>query len=115
MKWRVHFTKHRRGCPYGIDDERLQQLVRDTPPQTTCQVADLFGVSQSTLVEHVREFGFASKLSEGIPHQLRKKQCQGHADTADSLQSFRRTKIELNLAVIGDAKCVLYADVQGKG
>ena len=53
----------RSGRHSELIDDRLRQLVRTDPQQTTRELAEtLGGISNSTVFEHLKAIGFVSKL-----------------------------------------------------
>lgn len=60
----------RSGCPSGLHDERMHQLVKDDPQQIRRQFSKASEVSQSTVVKYPSTPGFVVKLSKWISHQL---------------------------------------------
>lgn len=82
----------------------MQQVVKDDPQQTTCQLAGALRILQSTVDEHLRAFGFVSKLSKWVLQLLTETQHQGCVEAAVSLLAFRRSKIMLSINVRMSAK-----------
>ena len=81
----------RSGRPSELNDDHLRHLVRADPQQTTRELAEtLGGVSNSTVVEHLKAIGFVSKLSKWVPHQLTDVERQRRCDAALTLLSFKR-------------------------
>lgn len=50
------------GRSYGLCIQGLWQLFKNDPQQTTGELLEASGMLQSTVVEHLREIGFVSKL-----------------------------------------------------
>lgn len=94
-------------CPSGLLDELLHHLVKDDSLGTNVRLAEVFRISQSTVVWHTRSLSFVSKLTRWVSYQLTNTFCQNCLDAAVSLLIFRNTKTWFNVMVNGDEKWVL--------
>lgn len=101
----------RSGRPSELNVDRLRQLVLADPQQTTRDIGETLGVSNSTVFEHLRAIGFVSKLSKWVPHQLTDVQRQRRCDAALTLLSFKPHQNWLSSIVTGDEKWILYVNV----
>lgn len=62
--------KPRSGRPSTLDDEEILSAVDVNPYLTEQELADDFGVAQSTISTHLKSLGFVKKLDRWIPHEL---------------------------------------------
>ena len=99
--------KPRSGRPSELNDDRLKRLVKANPQQTTRELAEELGMSNSTVFEHLKAMGFVSKLSKWVPHQLTDAQRQRRCEAVLSLLSFKRHQNWLPSIITGDEKWVL--------
>lgn len=62
--------KPRSGRPALLDEEDLRAALEDEPSSSTRDLADEFGVCQTTIVDSLHKFGFVHKKPRQDPHEL---------------------------------------------
>lgn len=102
----------RSGRASEFDNERLCQLVKSNPRQTTRELAQVLGVHHSTIADHLHQMGKVYKLAQWVPHDLSERDRQRRAEVATFLLSYRRTENWLNSIVTGDEKWCLYVNIK---
>lgn len=53
-----------------VDNEELKAIVEADPSQTTSELAAGFGVSDKTILIHLKQIGKVKKLEKWVPHDL---------------------------------------------
>ena len=82
--------KEGRGHVSTVDNDVLKATV-ESNPQTTCkELSLLFGVSVSTIFDHLKAIGKVKKLDKWVPHELNEK--QNFVDLKFHLHYFSDTK-----------------------
>ena len=98
----------------GGDIDRLLGLVESDHRQTLCCLLTKFGCSHLTIENHLKQFGFLSRLEVWSAHTLSEKQQNLRMGIYQSLLSKKRTFAWLDNLITGDEKWVLYVNIVRK-
>lgn len=104
----------RSGRPSEFDNSVLKEALEVNNRQTTRELADLLGVTHTTIVRHLAELGKKAKLGCWVPHKFNDRDRLRRADTAISLLSRSRRTDWLDFVVTGDEKWAFYTNIRRK-
>lgn len=104
----------RSGRPSELDDEELDGLVRDDPRLSTRQLASHFGVSHTTIENHLHHLGKVLKSGVWVPHELTAVNRMSRVTICMSLLARLDNEPFLDRIVTGDEKWVLYVNITHK-
>jgi transposase len=104
----------RTGRPSEFDNSALQEALEANNRQTSRELADLLGVSHTTILHHLAELGKKAKLGCWVPHKLDDRDRQRRVDMAISLLSRSRRTDRLDSVVTGDEKWTFDANIRRK-
>jgi len=104
----------RAGRPSEFDNSALQEALEANNRQTSRELADLLGVSHTTILHHLAELGKKAKLGCWVPHKLDDRDRHRRVDMAISLLSRSRRTDWLDSVVTGDEKWTFYANIRRK-
>ena len=82
----------RAGRPSEFDNSALQEALEANNRQTSRELADLLGVSHTTILHHLAELGKKAKLGCWVPHKLDDRDRHRRVDMAISLLSRSRRR-----------------------
>ncbi|XP_035720907.1 histone-lysine N-methyltransferase SETMAR-like [Vespa mandarinia] len=73
-----------RGRHSVVDNDQLKTLVEADPHTTTRQLAQVVGVSHSTVIHHLRKLGKSKKLDKWVARELNEDQ-KSHRNDVNSI------------------------------
>lgn len=91
-----------------VKNEELKAIVEADPSQTTSELAAAFGVSDKTILIHLRQIGKIKKLEKWVPHELTEANQQTRVACCVSLLNRHNNEGILNRIVTCDEKWILY-------
>ncbi|CAG9138326.1 unnamed protein product [Plutella xylostella] len=91
-----------------VDNEELKAIVEADPSQTTSELAAGSGVSDKTILIHLKQIGKVKKLDRWVPHELSEANRQTRVDCCVTLLNRHNNEGILNRIITCDEKWILY-------
>jgi histone-lysine N-methyltransferase SETMAR len=91
-----------------VDNEELKAIVEADPSQTTSELAAGCGVSDKTVLIHLKQIGKVKKLERWVPHELSAANRQTRVDCCVTLLNRHNNEGILNRIITCDEKWILY-------
>ena len=102
--------KPRSGRPPVLENEALENALKEKPNATTRELARRLGSTHQTINSQLRALGYRKVLSVWIPHELRDSDRANRMSICQSLLLRPHRKDFLRNVVTGDESWVLYAN-----
>ena len=102
--------------PMAVDNDKVKALVDANHRYTTRNVAEIPNVSKSSVENHLKALGYASKLDVWTPHRLVVGQVHliKRITTCDPLLKREENDPFLKLAITGDETWIVYSNIERK-
>ncbi|KAJ0182513.1 hypothetical protein K1T71_001882 [Dendrolimus kikuchii] len=98
-----------RGWPETkVDNAELKAIVKADPSQTTSEIAAGCGVSDKTVLIHLKQIGKVKKLERWVPHELSAANRQTRFDYCVILLNRHNNEGILNRIITCDEKWIMY-------
>jgi histone-lysine N-methyltransferase SETMAR len=98
-----------RGRPEtNVDNEELRTILEVDPSQSTSELAVGCGVSDKTVLIHLKQSGKVKKLEMWVPHELSEADQQTRVDCCFALLNRHNNEGILNRIITCDEKWILY-------
>ena len=97
-----------------IDSDKIKALVDGNHAYTTRDVAEILNVSKSSVENHLKALGYASKLDVWTPRQLEQVHLLKRIITRDSLLKPEENDPFLKRVITGDEKWIVCGDIERK-
>ncbi|KAJ0172710.1 hypothetical protein K1T71_011849 [Dendrolimus kikuchii] len=91
-----------------VDNAELKAIVEADPSQTTSEIAAGCGVSDKTVLIHLKQIGKVKKLERWVPHELSAANRQTRVDCCVTLLNRHNNEGILNQIITCDEKWILY-------
>ena len=78
--------------PSAVDEESLKREIELDPRQTTRELAQMFGVSQTCISEHLHKIGKKNRQGKWVPHTLSDSNRATRITMAGILPRFSRNR-----------------------
>lgn len=91
-----------------VVNEDLKVIVEADPSQTTSELAAGFGVSDKTILNHLKQIGKVKKLEKWVPHELSEANQKTRVDCCITLLNRHKNEGILNRIITCDEKWILY-------
>ena len=98
--------KSRSGRPSVPVNETLLQSIQQKPHTSTRELASDIGTSQSTIVRHLHELGFANKKPRFVCHELSEQQAQRREEICKTLMNNPKDNRFWRRIITGDEKWI---------
>jgi histone-lysine N-methyltransferase SETMAR len=106
--------EERTGKPKEITAAQIQELLDEDPRQSTRELADQLGCSNSTVYERLREMGKIQKSTHWVPHELSVANKANRLSIASSLRAKFDANNFLWKVVTGDEKWIFLTNPDTK-
>lgn len=100
--------KERSGRPNELDIEHLKSVVEANPRVSSRELAAEFNLSQTTIINYLKQLGKVPKLGVWVPHVLTPENLRQRMSIASLLYDRQLREPFLERVVTGDEKWVLY-------
>ncbi|CEF60698.1 Histone-lysine N-methyltransferase SETMAR [Strongyloides ratti] len=91
-----------------IDNKELKSAIESDSRQTVRELSEVFGVSKSSISNHLEKIGKTKKLYQWVPHELTEDQKNRCFEVASSLILKNKNDPFLERIVTCDGKWILY-------
>ena len=102
------------GRPVEADSDQIETLTENNQRYTTREIADILKISKLRSENHLYQLGYVNHFDVWVPHKLSEKNLPEHISTCDSLLKRNENLPFLKQIVRGDAKWILYNNVEWK-
>jgi len=104
----------RSGRPIKVDDDKIKALIESNPRYTTREIAETLKIQHSTVHDHLKKLGYASKLDIWVPHELKEVHLTARINICDMLIKRQENDPFLKRLITGDEKWIVYNNVVRK-
>ncbi|XP_020285174.1 histone-lysine N-methyltransferase SETMAR-like [Pseudomyrmex gracilis] len=101
----------RPGRPIEIDNDQISSLIENNPHYTTQEIAEILGISKSSVKRHLCQLGLIFRYGIWIPHNLSEKNLVDRIAACNSLLKRNENESFLERLVTGNAKWIVYTNV----
>lgn len=105
----------RLGRPSAIDNSSLKIQIESNPQQSTRELADIFGVDNTTVCDHLRQIGKVKKLQKWVPHQLNENCKNQRLSICSSLLLRNKNEALLKRIITCDEKWINFDNTRRSG
>lgn len=107
--------KCRSGRPSAIDNSSLKAQIESNPQQSTRALADIFGVDNTTVCDHLQQIGKVKKLQKWVPHQLSENCKNQRISICSSLLLRNKNEAILKRIITCDEKWIYFDNTRRSG
>jgi len=97
-----------------MDDDKIKALIKSNPRYTTREIAETLKIQHSTVHDHLKKLGYASKLDMWVPHELKEVHFTARINICDMLIKRQENDPFLKRLITSDEKWIVYNNVVRK-